>query len=41
MKVSGLGISLSTPMITLVMVLGVGMINILFLTFLQLKQPTA
>ena len=40
MRVSGLGISLSTSMLTLVMVLGVVMINIIFLTFLQLKQPT-
>jgi flagellar protein FlaJ len=39
MKISGLGISLSTQMITLMMVLGVGLINIVFLTFLQLKQP--
>jgi hypothetical protein len=40
MEVSGLGISLSASMITLVMVLGVAMINIIFLTFLQLRQPT-
>ncbi len=40
MKVSGLGISFSTSMITLIMVLGVSMINIIFLTFLQLKQPS-
>mgnify|MGYP001559351242 CR=1 FL=1 len=39
MKVSGLGISMSTSGITLVMVVGVTMINIVFLTFLQLKQP--
>ncbi len=39
MKVSGLGIAISTSMITLIMVLGVVMINIIFLTFLQLKQP--
>ena len=39
MKVSGLGISLSTSMITLIIILGVSMVNILFLTFLQLKQP--
>jgi hypothetical protein len=39
MRVSGLGISMSTSMITLVMVLGVTMVNILFLTFLHLKQP--
>ncbi len=40
MRISGLGIGLSTGMITLVMILGVTMINILFLTFLQLKQPS-
>ena len=39
MKISGLGISLSTSMITLIMVLSITMINILFLTFLHLKQP--
>ncbi len=39
MKISGLGISLSTGMITLVMVLGVTLMNILFLAFLQVKQP--
>jgi len=39
MRVSGLGIALSTGMITLVMVLGVTLMNILFLAFLQLKQP--
>jgi len=38
MKISGLGISLSTSMITLIMVLSVTMINIVFLTFLQLKR---
>lgn len=38
MKISGLGISLSTSMISLVMVLGVSMVNIGFLTFLHLKQ---
>lgn len=41
MRVSNLGISLSTSMITLVMILGVGMINAIFLLFLQLKQPKA
>lgn len=41
MRVSGLGISLSTSAITLIMVLGVTTINILFLTFLQLKSPTS
>lgn len=39
MRVSGLGISLSTTMITIIMVLGVTLINILFLTFLHLKNP--
>ncbi|MDP3991959.1 MAG: type II secretion system F family protein [Nanoarchaeota archaeon] len=39
MRISGLGISLSTGMITLVMVLGVTLMNILFLSFLHLKQP--
>lgn len=39
MKISGLGISLSSSMISLIMVLGVSMINIVFLTFLHLKQP--
>ncbi len=39
MRLSGLGISLSTGMITLVMILGVSTINILFLSFLHLKQP--
>ena len=40
MSISGLGISLSPGMITLVMILGVTMVNILFLTFLHLKQPS-
>jgi len=39
MKISGLGIALSTSMISLIMVLGVSLINIVFLTFLHLKQP--
>jgi len=38
MKISGLGLSLSTQMITIIMVLGVGAINIGFLVFLHLKQ---
>ncbi len=38
MRVSGLGISLSTTMISIIMVLGVSVVNIGFLTFLQLKQ---
>lgn len=39
MSASGLGLSLSTGMITLIMVLGVALMNILFLSFLQMKQP--
>jgi len=38
MRVSGLGIALSTGMISLIMVLGVSVVNVIFLTFLQLKQ---
>lgn len=38
MRVSGLGISLSTTMISIIMVLGVSVVNIAFLVFLQLKQ---
>ena len=40
MKISGLGFSLSTGTITLITVLGVFLINIFFLTFLQIKQPS-
>jgi len=40
MKISGLGIALSTTMISLMMVLGVSVINVMFLTFLHLKQPS-
>ncbi|MBU2104386.1 MAG: type II secretion system F family protein [Nanoarchaeota archaeon] len=40
MKISGIGISLSSSMISLIMVLGVTMINIGFLTFLHLNQPS-
>lgn len=40
MKISGLGISLSTNAITLIMVLGVAIVNIAFITFLHLKQPS-
>jgi hypothetical protein len=40
MKISGLGISISTPMIALIMVLGVSILNVIFLTFLHLKQPS-
>jgi len=39
MKVSGLGISLSVGMISLIMILGVSAVNIIFLTFLHLRQP--
>jgi Flp pilus assembly protein TadB len=38
MKISGLGISMSTSMITIIMVIAVTMINIVFMTFLQLKK---
>ncbi len=38
MKISGLGISMSTQMITVVMVMAVAGINAVFLTFLQLKR---
>ncbi|MEX2016925.1 MAG: type II secretion system F family protein [Candidatus Pacearchaeota archaeon] len=38
LKIGGLGIGLSTGAITTMMVLGVVMINIFFLTFLHLKQ---
>lgn len=38
-KISGIGISLSTTAITFIIVAGVSLINILFLTFLQIKQP--
>ena len=39
MRISGLGIPLSTGAITLIMILGVAGINIVFLIFLQIKQP--
>ncbi len=39
MRISGLGIALSTSTITLMTLLGVFMINIVFLTFLHLKRP--
>jgi hypothetical protein len=39
MRISGLGLALSTSMISLIMVLGVSVINIIFLVFLQLRQP--
>ena len=38
MKISGLGLAMSIGTITLIMVLGVSIINIVFLTFLQLKK---
>lgn len=41
MRISGLGVSLSTGMITFLIVGGVSLINIFFLIFLQLKQPEA
>jgi len=40
MKISGLGIALSSSMISLIMVLGVSMVNIMFLIFLHLRQST-
>ena len=40
MRISGLGISLSTSMISMIMVSGVAVINVVFLTFLHLKQPS-
>ena len=40
MKVSGLGLQLSTGMITLIMVLGVTGVNFGFLTFLHVKQSS-
>jgi len=41
MKISGFGVSLSTSMITFLVVGGVSLINIIFLTFSQLKQGSA
>ncbi len=38
-KIGGLGLALSTGAITLSMVLGVTVVNIIFLAFLHLKQP--
>lgn len=38
-QISGLGIALSISAITLIMVTGVSLINVVFLTFLHLKQP--
>lgn len=39
MKISGLGVSLSTGAITLIMILGIAVVNLGFLMFLHLKQP--
>jgi archaeal flagellar protein FlaJ len=39
-KIGGLGISLSMSTITLLMILGVSTINILFLSFLQMRQTS-
>jgi Flp pilus assembly protein TadB len=39
MKISGLGIALGTSSITLIIILAVSVINIVFLTFLHLKNP--
>ncbi len=39
-QISGLGISLSPTMISLAMVLGVAVINFVFLMFLRFRQPT-
>lgn len=41
MKISGLGVALSTTMITFLVSGGVALINVFFLVFLQLKQPEA
>jgi len=41
MRVSGLGIALSTGMISLIMVAGVSFVNVIFLIFLHLKSPAA
>ncbi|MCL5018559.1 MAG: type II secretion system F family protein [Candidatus Pacearchaeota archaeon] len=41
MRISGLGVALSTGTITFLIVGGVSLINIFFLIFLQLKQPEA
>jgi pilus assembly protein TadC len=40
MKISGLGVSISTSLISVIVVGGVSLINIFFLIFLQVKQPT-
>ena len=38
-QISGLGLALSISAITLIMISGVSLVNIVFLTFLHLKQP--
>tara|TARA_B100000315_G_C14485035_1_gene544775 strand:+ start:272 stop:859 length:588 start_codon:yes stop_codon:yes gene_type:complete len=38
-QISGLGIGLSVSVITLIMIFGVSVINIIFLTFLHVRQP--
>jgi flagellar protein FlaJ len=38
-KISGLGISLSTQTLTVIIVGGVAIVNVIFITFLYLKQP--
>ncbi len=40
MKISGLGIALGTSSITLMIILGVSVVNIAFLAFLQVRKPT-
>jgi len=40
MRISGLGLALATSTITLMTILGVTIINIIFLTLLHLKQPS-
>jgi len=39
MKISGMGIGLSTGMITFLMILAVSIINILFIAFMSMRQP--
>ncbi len=41
MRISGLGISLSPFMISFMMILSVALINIIFLAFLHIKQPSS
>lgn len=41
MKISGLGISVSTTMLTVLVAGGVSLINVVFLVFLQIKQQAA